>query len=96
MNLATKPEFFKTVIPDEQSFESGQYCGMFRFRFWRFGKWVEVLIDDRLPVDDYNQLFYCSNKKYPNEFWCALIEKAYAKLHGCYEFLDGGFTKGIS
>jgi calpain-5 len=68
---------------------------MFRFRFWRFGKWIEVVIDDRLPVDDYGRLLYCSNKKYPNELWCALIEKAYAKVNGCYEFLDGGFTKGM-
>ena len=92
--MATVPEFFKIVVPDDQSFEPNSYCGMFHFRFWRFGKWLEVVIDDRLPVDGYNKLIYCSNKKFPNEFWCALIEKAYAKVNGCYEFLEGGFTQG--
>ena len=92
--MATVPDFFNMVIPRDQSFEPGKYCGMFRFRFWRYGKWVEVVIDDRLPVDNYNNLIYCSNKRHPNEFWVALIEKAYAKVNGCYEFLDGGFTKG--
>ena len=93
--MATKSEFFKRVIPEEQSFERGQYCGMFRFRFWRYGKWIEVVVDDRLPVHGHtNRLVYCSNKKYPNEFWCALIEKAYAKVNICYELLIGGLTSG--
>jgi calpain-5 len=52
------------------------------------------VIDDRLPVDSTKSLLFCSNKKFSDEFWCALIEKAYAKVNGCYQFLDGGLAQG--
>lgn len=52
--------------------------GLLHFRFWRFGKWTDVYIDDRLPVDADNKLIYAKCQK-ANEFWVSLIEKAYAK-----------------
>lgn len=96
---ATQPELIKLIVPEGQSFLK-DYCGICHFRFWRLGKWYDVVIDDRLPVGEKDgKLFfmYCSNKKVgcEHEFWCALIEKAYAKFYGCYEFIKGGRIAGL-
>ena len=48
-NLAENKTLFNRVVPPGQDFDS-DYAGIFRFRFWRFGEWVEVVIDDRLPT----------------------------------------------
>ncbi|CAH2248313.1 calpain-10 isoform X1 [Pelobates cultripes] len=64
------------------------YTGKFTCRFWRFGFWVEVTIDDRLPCLGHKLCFsHCQDQ---GSFWLPLLEKAYAKLHGCYESLWAG------
>ena len=85
-SLATRPEIFKFVCPPDQ--ESGFQAGIFKFRFWRYGEWVEVVIDDRLPTRGGRLIMNESDAM--NEFWPALLEKAYAKIHGNYGALDWG------
>lgn len=73
---------------------------MFFFSFWKCGKWIPIVIDDRLPVHSGKLLFM----KAPHwEFWPALLEKAYAKFYGSYGAIEGGhaseamtdFTGGV-
>lgn len=89
---------FRATKEDADKFSKGVYPplfhiyrkkGIFVFRIFKEFKWMYVIVDERLPCENNRPVFgHCKNI---TENWVNLIEKAYAKLHGCYEALISGF-----
>ncbi|KAJ8959425.1 hypothetical protein NQ318_022116 [Aromia moschata] len=80
---------------DRQLINCQRLVGYLRARFWQYGRWIDVVIDDRLPTYRGQLIFLHSTEE--NEFWSALLEKAYANSQGgstCEAMED--FTGGVT
>ncbi|KAI1465026.1 cysteine proteinase [Daldinia caldariorum] len=62
--------------------DSGKY--IFRMHF--NGCFRKVVIDDRLPSSSTGRTLYVVDRQNPNLIWPALMEKAYLKVRGGYDF----------
>lgn len=83
--------------------EDGMDMGIFGIKLFMNGHWVTVIVDDWFPCiqDDsgvWQPLFARSNHHSNKtdetvvELWVMVFEKAWAKLHGSYQAIEGGFT----
>jgi len=65
--------------------ESGRYV----IDFCVCGEFLEVVVDDYFPCKP-GEDFPAFSKAHGNELWVMLLEKAWAKLNGCYEHIIMG------
>jgi len=60
--------------------------GRYVFRMFFNGCFRAVVIDDRLPTSSNDRTLYVVDRQQPDLIWPALIEKAYLKIRGGYDF----------
>ena len=87
--MGANESLLQTCFWKEDAFKE---YGLYILRFYKDCNIIYVIIDDRLPVKAKDGRLIFAGNKDPNELWVPLIEKAYAKLHGCYKALIGGYT----
>ncbi|CAM9720161.1 unnamed protein product, partial [Discosporangium mesarthrocarpum] len=80
--LLSTPQKLRQLIVSERHKDKGIYT----IKIFKEGAWRYMHVDDCLPCSQAGALHYCHPMDL-NQVWGPLIEKAFAKLHGCYENL---------
>lgn len=88
--LACYPPYIKRLLVSDKFSSKGLYT----VKFYKLGRWRYVHIDDRIPCRQSGRVNFCRNGN-PNETFAMVIEKAYAKLHGCYEAIAVGLVEKV-
>ena len=79
-------EIIESAIHPQHNKTAVSTNGELKFTFYTFDGTRDVIIDDRLPQ--------AQNSMAQNgDYWVPLFEKAYAKLNGSYNAIDGGYTR---
>jgi calpain-7 len=60
--------------------------GKYTFKLYFNGCFRKVVIDDRLPCSRTARLLHVIDRNNPRLLWPALLEKAYLKVRGGYDF----------
>ncbi len=66
--------------------------GLYCIRLFKNFTWIYVLVDERFPISKKTGKLIYGRSINVSELWVPIIEKAYAKMHGCYENLVSGYV----
>ena len=96
--LAERPELLQVLLPTREVNAAGAY----QVRLCHDGEWTTLIVDDCLPCVQpryagggpavgmpWRSCFAYAARR---QLWVSLVEKACAKLYGCYEALESGTT----
>ena len=75
------------ILTTEEEYKT---TGAFCVRFFRNDQEEYVIVDDFFPAKKANNRYdwaFCKGGEVGEELWPMVLEKAYAKLFGCYEYI---------
>ena len=94
-SLATRPQLLHRLFGAHQDnpnlAEKAAKVGVYALRIYypTTHQWVYVVLDDFVPICGADDTLFGARARDPNELWPTLLEKAFAKISGCYAFMVG-------
>jgi Calpain family cysteine protease len=86
-SLAEWPQRIRALF--ENGHDEPNEAGIYAVRIYKNGEKTNVVIDDWLPTLNGKPAFSRANG---HELWVLLLEKVWAKIHGCYHAIESGLT----
>ncbi|CAM9516779.1 unnamed protein product [Ectocarpus sp. 6 AP-2014] len=86
--LTGRPQLLRSLFVPTGQEALGRYC----VRLFKEANWINVFVDTRIACNALGDPLFCRGEE-RHELWGFLLEKAYAKAHGCYENLMHGDTR---
>ncbi|OHS94729.1 Clan CA, family C2, calpain-like cysteine peptidase [Tritrichomonas foetus] len=83
--LSRNPKLIGSIFSEPINNDKGAACVNFHF----MGKTVPVIVDTLIPFGLSTPRF-CKPVTKNDQWWCSIVEKAFAKHYGSYEAIDGG------
>ncbi len=83
--VASRPPLLRKLFVATGQEKQGRFC----IQFFKEERWRNVPLDDCLPCNALGTPIFATSTD-QNEIWPMLVEKAYAKLHGCYASIVHG------
>lgn len=82
--MAENPSLVERLFLTKEYNEEGVY----RVKLFKNGEWMEIVVDDYFPcLPNGGPIF---SRGHGNELWVLILEKVYAKIHGCYKNITAG------
>ena len=93
--IAEREDLLESIVGVSRRYsEIMEKFGAYFVRLFLGGRWRAIVVDDMLPVkpkknDDFSPAFSRASN---NQLWVSIVEKAYAKAHGSYAAISGGYV----
>jgi calpain-15 len=85
-SLAEFPARVKRIFITKETNKAGCYA----VSLYINGEMKTVVVDDRFPYNEDRQNWAFSRPSKSSEIWVLILEKAWAKIFGSYQRIEGG------